>query len=130
MSWDKQEVKIISLEALNSDVLFMHTHMCIHALAHRLHFQVPQVIYITVNDSDELHMQSLLQALCLHVHMALGVNLIPTAVVMLEMPRVKQRWLGPGRSTGSYNAELSSRPCHLLSHNRCLEVLAESQAPD
>ena len=95
MSWDEQEVKIISLEALNSDVLFRHTHMCILALTHILRFQMPQVIYITVNDSDELHVQSLLQALCLHVHMALGVNLIPNAFVVLEMPRVKQRWLGP-----------------------------------
>lgn len=90
-----EEWKIISLEALNSDVLFTHTQMCIHALTHTLNFQMPQVIYITVNDSDELHVQSLLQALCLHVHMPLGVNLISTVVVMLEMPRVKQRWLGP-----------------------------------
>lgn len=91
MSWDERGVKIISLEALHSDVLFTHMHMCIHALTHTLHFQMPQVIYITVNDSDELHVQLLLQALCLLVHMALGVKLIPTAVVILEMPRVKQR---------------------------------------
>lgn len=56
---------------------------------------MPQVIYITANDSDELHVQTLLQALCFHVPMALGVNLIPTAVVMLKMPRMKQRWLRP-----------------------------------
>lgn len=95
MSWDEREVKIVSLEALNSDVLFIHTHMCTHALTHILHFQMPQVISIIVNDSDELHVRSLLQALCLYIHMALGVHLIPTAVVILEMPRVKQRWLGP-----------------------------------
>lgn len=59
---------------------------------HTLDFQVPQVIYITVNDeSGELCVLSLLQALRFHVHMALGVKLIPAAVVMLEMPRVKQR---------------------------------------
>lgn len=95
MSWDEQGVKILPLEALNSDVLFTHTHMCMHALTDTLHFQMPQVIYITANDSDELHVQTLLQALCFHVPMALGVNLIPTAVVMLKMPRMKQRWLRP-----------------------------------
>lgn len=122
-------MKIVFLEALNSDVLFVHTHKCIHTHTHRLHFRMPQVIYITVNNSDELHMQSPLQALCLHVLTASGVNLIPAAVVMLETPKVKEKCLGPGRSTESYNAEPSSRPCHLLSHNRCLEALAKSQAP-
>lgn len=96
MSWDEQGMKIVSLEALNSDVLFTHT--CVHTHSHTLHFQMPQVIYIIVNDSDELHMYSLLQALCLHVHMTLGVNLIPTAVAKLEKPRVKQRWLGPAEA--------------------------------
>lgn len=61
MSWDEQGVKIVSLEALNSDALFMHAHMWIHT--HTLDFQMPQVICITVNDSDELHVPSLLQAL-------------------------------------------------------------------
>lgn len=88
-SWDGSGVKIVSLEALNSYVLFIHTRMWVHT--HALDFQMPQVIYITVNDSDELHVPSLLQALCFHVHMALGVKLIPAAIVMLEMPRVKQR---------------------------------------
>lgn len=87
-------MKIVFLEALNSDVLFVHTHKCIHTLTHRLHFRMPQVIYITVNNSDELHMQSPLQALCLHVLTASGVNLIPAAVVMLETPKVKEKCLG------------------------------------
>lgn len=91
MPWDERGVKTVSLEALNSDVLFMHAHMWIHTLTHTLDFQMPQVICITVNDSDELHVPSLLQALCFHVYLALGVKLIPDAVVMLEMPKVKQR---------------------------------------
>lgn len=90
---------------------------------------MPRVIYITANNSDELHMQSLLQALRPHVLTASEVNLIPPAVVMLETPKVKEKCLGPSRSTESYNAEPSSRPCHLLSYNPCLEALAKSQAP-
>lgn len=75
--------------------VYARTHVDAHTHTHALDFQMPQVIYITVNYSDELHVLSLLQALCFHVHMALGVKLIPAAVLMLEMPRVKQRWLGP-----------------------------------
>lgn len=73
----------------------LRIHMCTPALTHTLRFQRPQVIYVTVNESDELHVQSLLQAPCLYVHMALGVNLIPTAAVVLERPKVKQRRQGP-----------------------------------
>lgn len=62
-----------------------------HTRTPTLDFQMPKFVYVTVNDSDELHVPSLLQALCFHVHMALGVKLIPAAVVRLEMPRVKQR---------------------------------------
>lgn len=76
--------------------LCMHTCGYTHTHTHTLDFQLPQVIYITVNDeSGESHVPSLLQALCFHVHVALGVEVIPAAVVMLEMPRIKQRRLGP-----------------------------------
>lgn len=76
-------------------VFCLRTHVYTRAHTHTLRFQRPQVIYVTVNESDELHVQSLLQAPCLYVHMALGVNLIPTAAVVLEGPGVKQRWQGP-----------------------------------
>lgn len=69
--------------------------LCTRTCGYTLDFQMPQVIYITVNDSDELHVLSLLQALRFHVLVAVGVNSIPAAVVILEVPGVKQRWLGP-----------------------------------
>lgn len=34
VSWDERGVKIVSLEALNSDVLFMHAHMWVHTHTH------------------------------------------------------------------------------------------------
>lgn len=90
MSWAEQGMKIcLPGSAEVRCFVSAHTHMCTHALAHTLQFQMPQVVCVTVNDSDQLHVQLLLQALCLHAHMASGVNFIPAAVVMLQMPRVK-----------------------------------------